>query len=170
ARVKGVIPDIHGVVVGAPEPTIPDSMVFAEELEALAKSLGLSRYVQFAGFCQDIPRVMAALDVVVHCSVEPEPFGRVLIEGMAAGRPGVAVAAGGVPEVLTDGVTGVLVPPGDPEAMAGALVGLLNAPGQAARLAMAGRTDAIRRFNLREHARQVEQVYEQVLAGWDRRV
>ena len=170
ARVKGVIPDIHGVVVGAPEPTIPDSMVFAEELEALAKSLGLSGYVQFAGFCQDIPRVMAALDVVVHCSVEPEPFGRVLIEGMAAGRPVVAVAAGGVPEVLTDGVTGVLVPPGDPEAMAGALVGLLNAPGQAARLAMAGRTDAIRRFNLREHARQVEQVYEQVLAGWDRRV
>jgi glycosyltransferase involved in cell wall biosynthesis len=169
AQAKRVIPDIQGLVVGAPEPTIPDSMVFAEELGVLAKSLGLSDCVHFAGYRGDIPRVMAALDVVVHCSVEPEPFGRVVIEGMAAGRPVVAVAAGGVLEVVTDGVTGVLVPPGDPETMAAALVGLLKDPVRAARLAMAGRADAVLRFSLEEHARQVEQVYEEVLAGWIRR-
>ena len=75
--------------------------------------------VIFTGFRQDIPEIMALLDILVLAS-EKEPFGRVLIEAMACGKPVVATNAGGVPEIAEDGKTGILVPPKDSRAMAAA--------------------------------------------------
>ena len=81
-------------------------------LEQLADQLGLSDRVVFTGPRQDIPRIMVGLDVLVHCA-HTEAFGRVLVEAMAAETPVVATAVGGIPEVIEDNQTGLLVDEGD---------------------------------------------------------
>jgi glycosyltransferase involved in cell wall biosynthesis len=85
--------------------------------------------------------------VVVHPSVLAEPFGRVLVEAMLAKRPVVATRAGGVPEVVTDGETGVLVPPGDARKLGEALDALRRDPAWGAALARHGSERARRRFS-----------------------
>ena len=77
----------------------------------------------------DIKHAIAGLDLLVHASTKGEPFGQVIIEGMAAGKPVVATDGGGVPEIVEDGHTGILVPMGDVEAMAEAIVKILSDPG-----------------------------------------
>src|ERR1700704_3441600 len=82
------------------------------------------------------------LDILVHASIIPEPFGQVVIEGMAAGLPVVAAGAGGPAEVIEDGVTGILYPPGDVGALASALRKLAAKPHLRERLGRAGRVQA----------------------------
>ena len=93
-------------------------------LEQLANQLGLSDRVVFTGPRQDIPRIMVGLDVLVHCA-HTEAFGRVLVEAMAAETPVVATAVGGIPEVIEDNQTGLLVDEGDVEGVGMAVVTLL---------------------------------------------
>jgi glycosyltransferase involved in cell wall biosynthesis len=100
----------------------------------------------------------AACDVVVHASVLAEPFGRVVVEAMLASRPVVATRTGGVPEVVTDGETGLLVPPGDVQALRHALERLLADSGLRERLGRAGR------MRIREHFSWERAVAETVLA------
>jgi glycosyltransferase involved in cell wall biosynthesis len=105
---------------------------------------------------------MAALDVVVLCS-EREGFGRVLVEAMAASRPVVATATGGIPEVVADGQTGSLVPVGDVEALARAIDRLLRDHERAAAMGRAGRRRAEERFGLEAHVQAVQQLYREML-------
>jgi glycosyltransferase involved in cell wall biosynthesis len=90
---------------------------------------------------------MKACDVVVHASTSAEPFGRVIVEGMLAGRPVVATAAGGARELIEDRVNGLLVPPGDARALASALRSLLAEPARAREMAEAGQQLARERFS-----------------------
>lgn len=94
--------------------------------------------VRFVGFREDVPRLMRAVDVVVHCSVSPEPFGRVIVEAMLARRPVVASAAGGVLEIIEDGKTGLLYPPGDDVALRAHIERLRSDPALCKRLGAAG--------------------------------
>jgi glycosyltransferase involved in cell wall biosynthesis len=123
---------------------------YARELERRVRALGLKGRVQLLGFREDARALMAACDVLVHCSVLDEPFGRVVVEGMAAGRPVVAAATGGVPELVEDGRTGLLVPPGDAAALAAALRRLIEDRVLARRLGEEGRRSALHRFNLEQ--------------------
>jgi glycosyltransferase involved in cell wall biosynthesis len=116
-------PEIRGRVVG--------SAMFGEEdherkLRDLAAELGLGDAVEFTGFVEGVEAELAGLDALVHASVVPEPFGQVVVEGMAAGLPVVATSSGGPAEIITDGVDGLLVPPGDAAALADALRRLLG--------------------------------------------
>ena len=125
-------PDAHVVIVGGahePEPDYPD------ELRSQVHRLGLDGAVTFAGFQTDVPRWMQAMDVIVHAS-DREPFGIVVIEAMALGKPVVAGAAGGPAEIITPGVDGLLAPFGDAGALAQALLQFLDDPGLAARCAV----------------------------------
>lgn len=160
ARVVETRPSVQGLVVGGPEVTSPR---LPQELRQLAASLGLESCVRFIGHRQDVARMLAAMDILVHTSIAPEPFGRVLIEGMAMARPVVASAAGGVPEIVLDGETGLLVKPGDVEGFAAAILSLLQDPERAAALGRAGRRRVEERFTLQHHARQVQEVYAAVL-------
>ncbi|MEM6551164.1 MAG: glycosyltransferase family 4 protein [Planctomycetota bacterium] len=139
--------------------------LFTAEDRAYAEGLrvGADESVSMLGFRGDVPAVMRACDVVVHCSVEPEPFGRVIVEGMLAGRPVVASAAGGAAEIVRDGETGLLVEPGDVGALAGALRRLRDVAGLAERLAAAGRAEALERFSIERVAAGVDGVLAEVV-------
>lgn len=86
---------------------------YAEELRALAEELGIGDRVGFTDFTDDVDGELARMDALVHASVIPEPFGQVVIEGMAAGLPVIAADAGGPAEIIDDGVTGLLYEPGN---------------------------------------------------------
>lgn len=129
------LPEALGVIVGGP--------LFGEEayeaaLRAQARALKIEGRIHFLGFRTDIPRLMKAMDIIVHTSTAPEPFGRVIVEGMLAGRPVIASDAGGVREIIEEGVSGLRVPPGDPAALAGACAALLRDPARAAELGQTG--------------------------------
>jgi glycosyltransferase involved in cell wall biosynthesis len=109
----------------------------------------------FLGFRADVPELMRASDAVVHASVYPEPFGRVIVEGMLAGRPVIATRAGGVTEIVDDD-TGVLVPPNDAGALARAIESIAGDPGHAAAMAARGAARARKEFSIAAMVRGVE--------------
>ena len=98
------------------------------------------------------------MDVIVHASTAAEPLGRVIIEGMMAGRPVIATRAGGAKEIVTDGETGLLVTPGDVDELREAISRLWIDPDLAARLASAGKTHAEERFSLSTMVERVKAV------------
>jgi glycosyltransferase involved in cell wall biosynthesis len=101
---------------------------YVRELVALAERMGLADRLRIAGPCDDMPAAMMLSDVVVHASIDPEPFGRVVIEAQAMGRPVIASDHGGPVETIEPGLTGWRVPPGDPAALAEALDYVLALP------------------------------------------
>jgi glycosyltransferase involved in cell wall biosynthesis len=155
------LPEVHALLVGAPLFGEDD---YAEDLRQLAKTLDVADRVHFLGFRRDVPLLMRLSDIVVHTSVAPEPFGRVIVEGMLARRPVVAARAGGAAEIVDDGVSGVLVAPGDANALAAALTDLLANPAWAQALAETGYKVALERFTLRSMLENVEQQMQQAVA------
>jgi glycosyltransferase involved in cell wall biosynthesis len=101
---------------------------YAEELERLRAKLGVERSVTFLGYRRDVPAIMAAADVVAHCSTYPDPFPGVVLQGMAMAKAVVASDLGGPREQIENGVSGVLVRPDDPSALADAICALLESP------------------------------------------
>lgn len=116
---------------------------YAASLHVLCAELGLVDVVDFRGFRDDIWTELSELDILVHASVTPEPFGQVVIEGMAAGVPIIAANAGGPAEVVTDGRDGLLVDPGDVPGLAAAIGRLAGDLGLRAELAAAGRRTSV---------------------------
>jgi glycosyltransferase involved in cell wall biosynthesis len=160
ALVKDAVPNVRGIVIGDPVPYDPD---YGNLLPALCDELGLSKHVIFSEFRQDMPTVMSALDVLVLASISPEPFGRVLIEAMAAGRPVVATDAGAVREIVEDGVHGLLVPPGDVQALAGAIVHILTHRDLAVAMGQEGQARVRERFDVQRYVDGVQAVYRDLL-------
>jgi glycosyltransferase involved in cell wall biosynthesis len=111
-------------------------------LRRLVVELGIEDRVEFRGFRPDIDEELLRLDVLVHASVIPEPFGQVVVEGMAAGLPVVAARAGGPTEIITDGRDGLLFAPGDAHALAKALARLAGDSALREQLGTAGRRRA----------------------------
>ena len=120
--------------------------------------------VEFTGFRMDVPNLIAGFDVLVHASTIGEPFGQVVIEGMAAAKPIVATNGGGIPEIVIDEVTGLLVPMGDAPAMASAICRVLADPANARRMGQAGRQRALECFTIERTARQAQALYDELLA------
>ena len=157
------VPELYALFVGAP--LFGDEVLYQQELEAKAASLGLGDRVRFLGFREDIPALLEAVDFVAHTSVAPEPFGRVIVEGMLAGKPVIATRAGGACEIIEDGITGRLVTPGDADALAKALRALIEQPNEAARLARAGRASAHERFSVKAMLLGIEQAVAEAMEG-----
>ena len=153
-----LVPNLCAVFVGAP--LFGDEARYLNELESKARELGVKERVRFLGFREDIPALLHAVDFVAHTSVAPEPFGRVIVEGMLAGKPVVAARAGGACEIIKDGVTGCLVPPGEPIELASVLRRLIEEPELAARLGGAGREAATRQFSVEVMSRGIEREVE----------
>jgi glycosyltransferase involved in cell wall biosynthesis len=149
------------VVAAVPQATL---LVVGEgsrrgELEAMARELGVADRVVFTGRRDDVPAVTAALDVAVLPSYR-EALGLTVLEAMALSRPVVASNVGGIPEMIEDGVTGLLVPPRDAGALAAAIIRLLRDHPFADTLARAGHDLVHDRFCIELMVRAVEQIYD----------
>ena len=131
-------------------------------LEARVATLGLERVFHFAGFRSDLPAYLSAADVFVHVPVR-EGLGVAVIEALAAGLPVVASRAGGIPDLIIDGETGLLVPSRDPAALADALARCLHAPEWAASLGKCGQARVRARYDITASARANEALYFELL-------
>jgi len=160
AQVKDVVPHAKGIVVGEVAAENPE---YLGTLLTLRSDLELADQVVFSGFRMDVPVVMSALDVLVLASTSPEPFGRVLIEAMAAGKPVVATDAGAAREIIEDGVQGLLVPPGEAQAMARAIIHLLTHRDAAILMGQKGQETVRERFGMQQYRDNVQSVYRDVL-------
>jgi glycosyltransferase involved in cell wall biosynthesis len=132
-------------------------------LEERARALGLAPRVRFLGERAGVERLLPGMDVFVLSSRE-EGIPNALLEAMAAGRPCVATAVGGTPEVLRDGETGWLVPPADPGALADALADALARPDEARRRGAAARRAVREGMSVEAMARRHEEYYRDAVA------
>jgi glycosyltransferase involved in cell wall biosynthesis len=119
------LPDVGCIVVGD---ALFGEQAYAAELKEMVLARGLAERVHFLGHRNDVPKLMTAVDVVVHPSIDPEPFGRTLVEAMLAGVPVIATNAGAAPDILEGGKAGTLVPPNDAAALARAIAAVLARP------------------------------------------
>jgi glycosyltransferase involved in cell wall biosynthesis len=154
-------PQMHAVLVGAP---LFGEEAYEAELHAFVAAHALGERVHFLGFQHDIAACMRAVDVVVHTSITPEPFGRVIVEGMLAQRPVVAARAGGVLEIIDEGVDGLLSAPGDATALATTLAELHSNAALRERLAARGFQTAVQRFGTASYVAGVERILKNVAA------
>jgi glycosyltransferase involved in cell wall biosynthesis len=145
-RALALVPGARGVIAGA---ALFEEQAFERELHELARQLGISDRVTFAGHVDDAMTLMAACDVIVHCSTAPEPSGRVIAEAMFAGTPVIGSDAGGVPEFIDHGETGQLTPLNDPEALATAIRRYLENPDWSREVAAKARQRALDKFTSR---------------------
>jgi glycosyltransferase involved in cell wall biosynthesis len=150
---------IHAVLVGAP---LFGEDAYAAELRAFVEAHDLSARVHFLGFRRDIAACMRAVDVIAHTSITPEPFGRVVVEGMLARRPVVASRDGGVTEIVEHGESGLLCTPGDAAELAATLSSLHDDAALRARLAARGLATARARFGKAQYVGAVERVLDEV--------
>src|SRR5579875_3587030 len=153
----------RALVIGAPLFGAEED-AYAAELRRLVGELGLDGRVAFLGHREDVAAELAQLDILVHASTLPEPFGQVVLEGMAAGLPVVASRGGGPAEIITDGVDGLLYPPGDVAALADALRRLAADPALRARLARAALRRA-RDFSPEAICEQIMRAYAEALTA-----
>jgi glycosyltransferase involved in cell wall biosynthesis len=133
-----------------------------QKLEQQAEQGGLSGRIVFTGARRDTERVYGALDVFVLSS-QKEGMPLVLLEAMASGRPVVATAVGGVPELITPGEQGLLVPSKKPLELANAIETVLNQPARARAMGQAGRRLAVQHFSLERMARETDRLFQKVL-------
>ena len=156
ADVRRKYPDAALLIVGDGPDRAP--------LEALTRELGLGSAVRLLGHRDDIPELLAAADVVAVPSVCEEGLGLVALEGMAASRPVVVSASGGLPEIVRDGETGLVVPMGDAVALAAAVLRLLSDDALARHLVAAARRYASG-FTLGPHVDALSDLYERIAAS-----
>lgn len=156
AQVVTEIPNIRLVFLGDGE--------LRGELTEQSKTLGLEKQVLFPGMRNDVPEIISCSDLFVLPSVN-EGFGVVLLEAMAMRCPIVATNVGGVPEVVLDGETGILVPPGDPAQLAEAIIRLVRDRALAARMAECGYQRLNTCFDIKETVSKTERLYKELLEG-----
>jgi glycosyltransferase involved in cell wall biosynthesis len=137
-----------------------EEQAFERELHELAQQLGVSDRVSFAGHVDNAMTLMAACDVVAHCSTAPEPSGRVIAEAMFAGTPVIGSDAGGVPEFINHGETGQLTPLNDPQALAAAIRRYLDNPDWSREVAAKARQRAEENFSSRATIRGFQRAIE----------
>lgn len=159
-RVSQLFPDCRFLIVGEDISAKGD---YLPKLRALTRELGIEGKVVYTGFRENIPSIMASIDCLVLSSLE-EPFGRVLIEAMAASKPVVATRVGGVPEIVIEGKTGLLVPPADEKTLARGIIYLLQNRELANRMGQEGRSRVEELFTLKGHVARIENTYSQLLS------
>ncbi|MBA4323284.1 MAG: hypothetical protein C0408_10760 [Odoribacter sp.] len=128
-------------------------------LRELAKELGLQGRILFLGFRKDINRVLRALDIGVITSLTIESFSMVAVEAMAMKVPVIATSVGALPEVVDDGETGILIPPGDVDALCESIKYLIKNPDIRLKMGENGRKRVLERFTIEENVRKTEDIF-----------
>jgi glycosyltransferase involved in cell wall biosynthesis len=152
-------PSLRVYVVGDASDSDPR---YFDECRKMAQSSPFADQIEFTGMVTDVAAHYRKCTVVVHASIEPEPFGMVVIEAMAEARPVVASVLGAPPEIIQDGVEGYLVNPKEPDAMAGRITTLLADPALATNMGLQGHKRALANYDPRIAARRFERLYRDV--------
>ena len=159
AAVRAAVPDVQALLVGAfRDPG------YEASVRTRVRELGLGDAVTVTGFVANPFPLVRRLDVLAH-PARRDPFPLALLEGMALGRPIVASAVGGIPEMIEDGVSGLLVPPDDAGALSAALIALLRDPGRRTRLGTAARERLETRFSPAQFAAGMFAAFDETVAG-----
>lgn len=153
---------VRGYVIGGKIYSTRASETETSELRNIAARIGLNGRVGFTGFVDEPARAIRALDVVVHSSTHPEPFGCVIAQGMACARPVIVSAAGGAAEIVTPGEDALTFEPGDAAALADCIRRLVEDASLRSRLGRAARAAALTRFDRARMAREMISAYEQL--------
>jgi glycosyltransferase involved in cell wall biosynthesis len=156
--------DLRFYLVGGPIYQTSGSQIAQGDLKEQVRRLGIAGRVGFVGFQEDVAGVYRALDVCVHASTQPEPFGLTIVEAMACGRAVVASREGGAAELFTDGEDALGFEPRDPGSLAAAIVSLASDPERRARLGERARQTVLERFSRERLGREILAVYRRVLA------
>jgi glycosyltransferase involved in cell wall biosynthesis len=163
AQLRDRHPELRCLIVGGVH---RQGAEYAERMRARIATEGLERQVILTGARRDVAACLDAMDVAIHASTNPEPFGRVLIEAMALSRPLIAPREGGPLEIVVDGETGILVPPRDPSPLATAIDRLVRDPALRVRMGTAGRARVEAVFDIRHHVAAMEAVFADMLRQW----
>ncbi len=177
AEVKGIWDFVEAARLVAASSADPLFVVLGDDLktggttrramEERVAALGLRDRFKFLGFRKDAPRLMQAFDIVAVPS-HVEPLGNATLEAMAAGRPVVGSRVGGIPEMIVDGETGMLVPPRDPRALSEALLAIAGNPELRTRLGAAARERAGAAFSIEAHGSRLRKTYGSLCSGGTR--
>ncbi len=158
AILKRTWPGIRCLLVGGVNAGDP----YKSHLEGIIRDLGVEQNVVFTGFQENPADYINAMDVVVHASIEPEPFGRVNIEAMFLKKPVVSTNIGGPTEIFDDGENGFLIEPGKPELLAEKLSLLLSDPDLRRRIGHRAYGTVMERFTITRTVREIEGIYERL--------
>jgi glycosyltransferase involved in cell wall biosynthesis len=156
---------VRAYVIGAPIYTTSGSQFTLDELKQLARAKGIDGSIVFTGQLDDVAPAFRRLDIVVHASVEPEPFGLVIAEAMACGRPVVVSRAGGAAEI---GDGALFHTPGNAQELADRIDQLVENPDLRASLGQAGRITATRLFSRQLLADTLVPIYESIITRYGR--
>jgi glycosyltransferase involved in cell wall biosynthesis len=153
---------VRGYIIGGPIYQTGGSQWSPGELRERCAKLGLEGRAGFTGFLENTPAAMRALDIVVHASTRPEPFGMAIVEAMACGRAVIASAAGGALEIIEDGENALSHRPGDADDLARQILRLAGSEPLRRRLGQSARGAAERRFHGRRLAEELTALYRRV--------
>ena len=156
---------LRAYVIGAPIYQNDSSQYRIDELRRMAAELGLEKIVGFTGFIDDTGAALRALDIVVHASTQPEPFGLAIAEGMACGKPVIVSASGGASEIVTPGVDALAHPPGNVDALADCIVKLAGDRSLRDRIGAAARVSAERQFSRERVVAEMLPIYQGVASA-----
>jgi glycosyltransferase involved in cell wall biosynthesis len=173
AEVKGIWDFVAAAEILATRAREPFFVVLGDDLksggatrramEARVSSLGLTERFKFLGFRKDAPRLVQAFDVIAVPSLV-EPLGNATLEAMAAGRPVIGSRVGGIPEMILDGETGVLLPPSDPQGLAEAIARVVHDRELQRRMSRAARERARAAFGIDVHGQRLQGCYDRLLS------
>lgn len=162
ADLSSEFPELMCLLIGD---TSPDDVSYRTEIVEKIRHLGLQGRVLVTGFRKDVANFVNALEIQIHASIAPEPFGRVLLEGMALSKPLVASNGGAVPEIVVENGTGMLFEPGDSTALARCLRTLLQDATRARELGHRGRQRLETEFSITHNVHQTQALYDRLLEG-----
>jgi glycosyltransferase involved in cell wall biosynthesis len=158
--VRKACPDTRCVLVGD---TAPGDREYEQSLHALVASFGLDRHIIFTAFQRNVADFLMMVDVVVHASVLPEPFGRVVLEAMACKKAVIGSRAGAIPEIIEEGKTGLTFMPGDAPALANAILDLLHDRVRARQFGERGYARLMEQFHIARNIGATQGLYERIL-------
>ena len=158
--VRRSFPEVRCVMVGD---TAKEDEEFDRAVRQLVSELGLEKHVIFAGFQANVADYLMMSDVMVHASVRPEPFGRVILEAMACRKPVIATRAGAILELVAEGETGLTFTPGDSAALAEAIISVIRDRNTRERLGLNGYNRLVKEFHVDRNVEATQQLYERLL-------
>jgi len=159
--VKEFMPHIRCMIIGD---VAESDRYYLRKLEDIVKIENIEENIIFTGPRKDIPDLLNCMSLLIHASIEPEPFGRTLLEGMALRKPIISTNIGAPREIIIDGETGILVTPGKPEEIAWAIKRILSDNRLAEKMGEAGYKRLVKEFNIRKNVVSTESIYSVVLS------